>query len=929
MESKQTTRPVTPISKKDEPYNLATLRANAYKSDAPVDELVLNGYNYGRRQEYSESHKSKESTNISQNTAPTGSYSPSDDLYKNSAYNVSPSKYSDLAAKYFQDSRTKDPYDGPDSYNPPAVSNSSGTSIVLSGDKFPPLDLYETPKPSSQDKPHKYPTDIHKSPSLEHSHNSQLFSNTYEPPLPEDTYKFPALVDTYNPVGYYKPQKPEDSYGPPSLTDVSTRQPPLNAHQFSSIKTYKPPSPKDSYGPPSLMAIYKPPPPVDTDQPSLMETYRPPSQGDSYGPPSLVDIYKSPQPADTYQPPSMETYKPLFPDDSFGPASLMETHKPPSPGDTYGPPSSKNTHQLPLKDAYKPPLPINSHQPPPAETYKPPLPMNSHQPPPAESYKSPLHMDTYQPPPTLNIYNFSLAENTHKPLSSADDYKPPLLMDTNKRPLGMETYKPLPDNNVYKSQPFTHTNKYPSPADTYKYPSYMDISNLSPPPPPTPPMESYKTTSLADEYKALSHEDTDKPPTLNHPQANASNEKPLTHHHGRPFIVIQKFPPFKGPHKPHVSSYTSIKDSYEMPLAEDQHEHNSSSENVPADDDDYPEYDTSDHDTHDYNSYDHNTKDDNFHDDKRGRDHDHIYHHNANEYYSHDHAYDLDDHDLPATKPPNKDHYHHQQSSEYDVGVPHHHYRDHTSHHNPSEHYSYHHLHDYDNTELHAFQRPTKYSYHFPPSPVYTGEPPSLPGGLSPPKYMAGDLTPPSNGTVVSSMPPSNDMVGPHTSPPPDMTQAPSPPPEDMVGFPPPPQNSIYGASPLNPVDTYVNHLYPVEDIYGFHPPIHAYGTPTYLVTNMTEAPQTSTVAMEHKPPTRYYYLGRKLWLVPVYATGIFLVHMLLLLLKAISRHKVLAPYNFYTSFQSRTLKSQRQQQLDSSTEHIAEALETAEYRYM
>jgi hypothetical protein len=121
------------------------------------------------------------------------------------------------------------------------------------------------------------------------------------------------------------------------------------------------------------------------------------------------------------------------------------------------------------------------------------------------------------------------------------------------------------------------------------------------------------------------------------------------------------------------------------------------------------------------------------------------------------------------------------------------------------------------------------------------------------------------------------------------------------------------------------------EVMYGVHPPIYVYGMPTTTnsASNMTEAPETSTTPMEKKPPIRYYYLGRKLWLVPVYGTGILLVQMLYLLLKAIARHKVVTPFNLFTKLGSRDLESQRQQLLDSSTEHVTEALETAEYRYM
>jgi hypothetical protein len=438
-------------------------------------------------------------------------------------------------------------------------------------------------------------------------------------------------------------------------------------------------------------------------------------------------------------------------------------------------------------------------------------------------------------------------------------------------------------------------------------------------------MKHYKILTPTDENNPPLHDDTFKPPLTIYPQPNASFDKSPPYNDERPLNVIHKFPSFKGPHQQHMSSDITITDSYAMPLSKDQPQHNSSSEYGLSDDDGYPEYDTKGHDSHDYDTYD-STKDHISHDDLHGPDHDLIYNHEPKGYYYHHQSYDYKDHEIPAAHPPSKDHYHHLPLDEYG-GVPHDHYRDHIYHHHPKEHYSDHHLHDYNDHALPAVHRPTKYNYRYPSSYVYRAETPP-PEEPSPPKEMVGDLTPPSNGMVGPSMPPANNVVEPATSPPPDMTQGPPPPPKDMVEIPPPPPNDMYGASPHPPLDMYMNHLYPVEGMYGYHPPIYVYGTPT-TTSNMTEAPPTSTTPMEKKPPSRYYYLGRKLWLVPVYGTGILLVQMLYLLLKAIARHKVITPYNFFTKLGSRNLESQRQQELEDSTEHVTEALETAEYRYM
>jgi hypothetical protein len=808
-ESKQTTNPRTSNSQKDSPYNLDTLSTNSYKFDAALDESILNVFKHDRRQGYSESEDSKESNSSSQNTSHKFSNNPSDELYKNSAYYIPLSNHSELALILSQDSPTKALYDGPDSYNPPAIINSYGTPFEQSGDIFPPLDMYETLKPPALNKSHTYPLDIHNFPSSVNNHQSQSFPATHKPPSVIQTYKPPSLEDIY--------------------------KSPLLADNYKPVKISKHPSSEDSYGPPSLTEVLIPPEPVDPDQSLSMETYKPQSPENSYGPPSLMNIYKRP--------------------------SLMHNHHP-SSVETYNISSSEGSYGLPSL------------------------------------------MDIYKPPSSVNVNNVSLTTNTHNLPSSVDDYKTFLPTERGKLPLVMETYIPI-----------THMN-------VHKLPSFMNISNLSSPPSP-PPMKPYKTLPPADENKLPLHDDTFKPPIINYPQPNASSDNSPPYNNERPLNAIHKFPTFEGPHKQRLSSDITITDPYALPPSEGQPQHNSSSENGLSVDDVYPAYDTQDHDSHDYDTYD-STKDHISHDDSHGPDHDHVYNHEPTEYYYHHQLHDYEDHEKLVAHPPSKYYFHHPPLDEYEGGVPHDHYHDHIYHHNPKDHHSDHHLHDYDDHELPAVHRPTKYNYRYPSSYVYTVETPP-PEEPSPPKEMVGDLTPLSNGMVGSSTPAANNMVEPTTSSPPDMTQGPPPPPKDMVEVPPPSPNNMYGASPHLPLDMYMNHLYPVEGMYGVHPPIYGYGTPS----TTSEAPQTSTTPMEKKPPSRYYYLGRKLWLVPVYGTFILLVQMLYLLLKAIARHKVVTPFNFFTKLGGRNLESQRQQELDSSTEHVTGALETAEYRYM
>ncbi|KAJ9578792.1 hypothetical protein L9F63_005000, partial [Diploptera punctata] len=45
-----------------------------------------------------------------------------------------------------------------------------------------------------------------------------------------------------------------------------------------------------------------------------------------------------------------------------------------------------------------------------------------------------------------------------------------------------------------------------------------------------------------------------------------------------------------------------------------------------------------------------------------------------------------------------------------------------------------------------------------------------------------------------------------------------------------------------------------------------------------------------NKNPYSYYYIGRKLWYIPLYFSVYFIVYVTALLLKAIARHKIIYP---------------------------------------
>jgi uncharacterized membrane protein len=79
-------------------------------------------------------------------------------------------------------------------------------------------------------------------------------------------------------------------------------------------------------------------------------------------------------------------------------------------------------------------------------------------------------------------------------------------------------------------------------------------------------------------------------------------------------------------------------------------------------------------------------------------------------------------------------------------------------------------------------------------------------------------------------------------------------------------------------------------------------------------------------PPKRirygYYHIGRKLYLIPAYFTALFIPYVLALIIVSVVRHKVRAPFKYWSSAQKRDLSSA------DTAERVARAIEAAERRY-
>jgi hypothetical protein len=81
-----------------------------------------------------------------------------------------------------------------------------------------------------------------------------------------------------------------------------------------------------------------------------------------------------------------------------------------------------------------------------------------------------------------------------------------------------------------------------------------------------------------------------------------------------------------------------------------------------------------------------------------------------------------------------------------------------------------------------------------------------------------------------------------------------------------------------------------------------------------------------NKKPYTFYYIGRKLWYLPMYFSAYFAAYIAAILLKAIARHKIRYPLQYWTG---RSLGSRfNKREIELITEMITKALETTEHRY-
>ncbi|KAJ9578794.1 hypothetical protein L9F63_005002 [Diploptera punctata] len=135
--------------------------------------------------------------------------------------------------------------------------------------------------------------------------------------------------------------------------------------------------------------------------------------------------------------------------------------------------------------------------------------------------------------------------------------------------------------------------------------------------------------------------------------------------------------------------------------------------------------------------------------------------------------------------------------------------------------------------------------------------------------------------------------------------------PADMYGIHPPPPKE-----PSPPSKHEHNEpTIPWKDAYWMHPPHD----------EMVHHEMKDEKKEEKKPqkrPVAYYYIGRKLYLIPAYFTLFFMPWVLAVLLRHVWRHKIKTPYNYWQS------QSRSQDKITNATEIVTRAIQTGNQKY-
>lgn len=217
----------------------------------------------------------------------------------------------------------------------------------------------------------------------------------------------------------------------------------------------------------------------------------------------------------------------------------------------------------------------------------------------------------------------------------------------------------------------------------------------------------------------------------------------------------------------------------------------------------------------------------------------------------------------------------------------------------------------------HDMDAPDSYG---PPAGDHMPKPPSMAYGPKPPTAYG-----PSDHDMDAPGPPITQTIEPHhgyydakhnyydhpvgpPAPPPPATD------DDMA-----PPNGAHGPPGFGQVPQYLDHD-PKGHGYDFYGYDHH---PVYHEVTTTEAPEDMRV---NKGQYSYYYLGRKLWYIPLYFSIYFIIYVTVLILKSIARHKV----DFKQSLNDlhNKYRKSRNMEINDVRRNVERAIETSSRKY-
>lgn len=143
------------------------------------------------------------------------------------------------------------------------------------------------------------------------------------------------------------------------------------------------------------------------------------------------------------------------------------------------------------------------------------------------------------------------------------------------------------------------------------------------------------------------------------------------------------------------------------------------------------------------------------------------------------------------------------------------------------------------------------------------------------------------------------------------------------------------------PSDSYGSHDFPGLPSYIEHDPhVHGYSFDPHqypydhhphiyheVKTTTTEAPERERLS---KRPYSYYYLGRKLWYIPLYFSVYFIIYIFVLILKSIARHKI--TFNHYFEDDKREMKDmhvEHEEHVHELEDYVGKEINNARRKYV